>query len=81
MTSRLNFLILILSLGFFSAIEAKSNLPVSRDKCSGTDKKIRRLDSQLRAGYSLKKGEKLKQKYRQLKKLQYACRMKRFPTK
>ena len=67
----------------FAAKKQSSSKKVtySKQKCAGIDKKIDRLNSQMRAGYNLKKGERLKAKLRSLEKKKYGCRMKRFSTK
>ncbi|PCJ48445.1 MAG: hypothetical protein COA74_08600 [Gammaproteobacteria bacterium] len=54
---------------------------ISKKSCSSVDKKINHLNSKLRAGYSLKKGEVMKEKLRRLDKKKYACGRKRFVTK
>ncbi len=66
---------------FSNNIGAVKKVQLSTKFCSGIDKKISQVDKVLRAGYSLKKGEILKHKLRKLKKLKYACWMKRLPTK
>ena len=54
---------------------------VNKKQCAGVNKKIQRINSQLKAGYSLKKGEVLKDKLRKLDKQKYTCSRKRYPTK
>ena len=60
---------------------ASKSISINKKKCAGVNKKIQRINSQLKAGYSLKKGEALKDKLRQLDKQKYACSRKRYPTK
>ena len=60
---------------------ASKSLSINKKKCAGINKKIQRINSQLKAGYNLKKGEVLKDKLRQLDKQKYACSRKRYPTK
>ncbi len=52
---------------------------VSPPQCKKIKSKIAKVNSQLRAGYKVKKGEKLKEKYRQLKKVRNQCKRKRYP--
>lgn len=74
--------LLILSLLLLSInIYAANKIIISANSCAGIDKKIENLNSNLRMGYSVKKGEALKKKLRKLKQQQYACKMKRFATK
>jgi hypothetical protein len=54
---------------------------INKKQCAGVNKKIQRINSQLKAGYNLKKGEILKNKLRKLEKQKYACSRKRYPTK
>ena len=60
---------------------ASKSIGINEKKCAGVNKKIQRINSQLKAGYNLKKGEVLKDKLRQLDKQKYACSRKRYPTK
>jgi len=62
-------------------VSAVKKSPLTVVSCAGIDKKIQQINSSLRAGYNLKKGEMLKNKLRKLKKIKYACRMKRLSTK
>ena len=74
---KLTYLILLLTL---TSILNADTTSVNKKTCLSIAKKIKIQNSKLRAGYSLKQGEKLKHKLRLLKKQQYACRMKRYPT-
>ncbi|MFT5452983.1 MAG: hypothetical protein ACI9N9_002481 [Enterobacterales bacterium] len=60
---------------------ASKSISINKKKCAGVNKKMQRINSQLKAGYNLKKGEVLKDKLRKLEKQKYACSRKRFPTK
>jgi len=71
----------LLLLLFCSTSYAGKTIKVSEKSCTKVDKKISHINSTLRAGYSLKKGEQLKKKLRKLQKQKFACRMKRFATK
>jgi len=75
--------LLLVSSNIEAARKATTSKSISIDKkkCAGVNKKIQRINSQLKAGYSLKKGEALKDKLRQLDKQKYACSRKRYPTK
>ncbi len=74
--------LLIPSILLFSInIYAVNKVKISASSCIGIDPKITNLNSHLRMGYSVKKGEVLKKKLRKLKQQRYACKMKRFPTK
>ena len=60
---------------------AAKSISINKKKCAGVNKKMQRINSQLKAGYNLKKGEVLKDKLRKLDKQKYACSRKRYPTK
>lgn len=60
---------------------ASKNLNINKKQCAGVNKKIQRINSQLKAGYNLKRGEVLKDKLRKLEKQKYSCSRKRYPTK
>ena len=49
--------------------------------CREVAKKVKRLESTMRQGYTVKKGEQLKRKMRKLKKQRYLCHKARLPTK
>lgn len=53
---------------------------VTKAKCASVSSKITKVHSQLRAGYSGKKGEKLRDKERKLKNLRDQCKKRRYPT-
>ncbi|MCP4412384.1 MAG: hypothetical protein GY808_07435 [Gammaproteobacteria bacterium] len=78
MDPRYVLLILVLFAGF--QLQGASRLEVNEKSCKGIDIRIDKLNSQLRKGYTLKKGEVWKSKLRILKKNKFNCRMKRFST-
>lgn len=45
----------------------------SKTACAGIDKQIDRVNSKLRAGYSIREGERLKEDLRMLKSKRYSC--------
>lgn len=49
--------------------------------CAGIDKQIKRVNSQLRSGYSVKEGERLKEKLRNLKSQRYTCKTNGYSVK
>ena len=73
--------VLFILISLSAAALQGAKVDVSKKSCLTIDGKIKKQDSKLRAGYSLKQGEKWKHKLRFLKKQKYACRMKRYPTK
>jgi hypothetical protein len=60
------------------ALAAKT---VNEKSCRKVAKQIKQVESQMRQGYSLKKGEQLMNRLRKLKKQRYACHKARLPTK
>ncbi len=65
----------LLSVGVAQASE------VSKHSCKRIEAKIDHVNSQMRAGYTLERGERLKEEFRRLKKIRNKCKKKRFPTK
>jgi hypothetical protein len=66
--------VLLLSTSAMGGKPAKVNEHV----CKSVNAKIDQVNSQLRAGYTVKRGEQLKEKLRDLKKQHRACRLKKF---
>jgi len=75
------YVLLIIVLLTSLQLQGGSRLMVNEKSCKGIDIKIEKLNSQLRSGYTLKKGEVWKSKLRVLKKNKFDCRMKRFSTR
>ena len=76
----LRYLIGIALLLIINMPTAKSVKP-ERSQCLKVAKKISTLDSKLRQANSVRRGERLKESLRALKKLRYQCRKYRLPTK
>lgn len=55
---------------------AKFNFEPTQYKCSGIELRIERINSKMRAGYTAREGERLKEELRTLKKQRYACKKK-----
>ena len=51
---------------------------VNETVCKSVNAKIDQVNSQLRAGYTVRRGEQLKEELRNLKDQHRACRLKRF---
>ena len=73
-------LVLLIFISFSLTLPVYSQT-VTDKSCRKVVKKIKLLESQLRQGYSLKRGEKLKKRLRKLKKQRYACYKARLPLK
>ena len=73
--------LLFVSINIDAARKSTASKSINKKKCAGVNKKMQRINSQLKAGYNLKKGEVLKDKLRKLEKQKYACSKKRYPTK
>ena len=71
-------IILILSIG--SAI-ADTKVKANAENCKGINKEIKKINEKMRAGYTLREGEKLKEKLRDLERRLHTCRVKGFSTK
>jgi len=50
----------------------------SKYNCQGIEKRIDNINSKMRAGYSSREGERLKEELRQLKKQRNSCKSKGF---
>lgn len=61
-----------------ATVNAAYDYPVSKKACARIDSKIEKIDRKLKAGYSVRKGEILKDKLRTLKNQRYDCKQKRF---
>ena len=78
---------LLLVVGTFIALASHAtyagsgDIKVSKSKCQNVSKNIDNVNSQLRSGYSVKQGERLKERLRDLRKLKRACVQDRLPTK
>ena len=57
---------------------ANSGFTPSKYQCSGIEQRIDKINSRMRAGYSTKEGEQLKQQLRDLKKQRNECKKKGF---
>ncbi|AFS35653.1 hypothetical protein MASE_00380 [Alteromonas macleodii ATCC 27126] len=57
---------------------ANSQFIPSKYQCSGIEKRIDTINSRMRAGYSMREGEQLKEQLRSLKKQRYECKKKGF---
>jgi len=57
---------------------AKDRFTPSDYACAGIEKRIDHINSRMRAGYSTKEGERLKQELRALKKQRDMCKKKGF---
>ncbi len=57
---------------------ANSKFTPSKYQCSGIEKRIDTINSRMRAGYSMREGEQLKEQLRSLKKQRYECKKKGF---
>ena len=69
-------MILLLSIS-----NASASIQADKKRCLTVAENIRKIDSQLRQANSVTRSEKLKDRLRQLKKLRYQCRKRRFPIK
>ncbi len=73
--------IITLSLIFVSApLLASYEFEPSKYSCQGIEKRIDKINSKMRAGYSSREGERLKDELRQLKKQRNSCKSKGFST-
>ncbi len=72
-------IVLVLLLAVIAPSYAKEN--VSQSQCKKIQSKMSKVNSQLRAGYKVKQGEKLKAKLREFKKVRNQCKRKRYPIK
>ncbi|WP_159579908.1 hypothetical protein [Alteromonas sp. KUL106] len=72
-TSTLILLMLTASYSF-----ANSDFKPSKYQCSGIEQRIEKINSRMRAGYSTKEGEQLKEQLRSLKKQRNECKKKGF---
>ena len=54
---------------------------INKENCRKVAKQIKHIESQMRQGYTVKKGERLMKRLRVLKKRRYACHKARLPTK
>lgn len=75
------FFVICLLVGIVPVIVEAKTSAISEKSCSGLAKKIQYINSRLRAGYSLKKGEILKNKLRKLQNREYHCWQRRLSTK
>ena len=57
---------------------AGSNFTPSKYQCAGIEQRIDKINSKMRAGYSAREGEQLKNQLRNLKKQRYECKKKGF---
>lgn len=57
---------------------AGSNFTPSKYQCAGIDQRIDNINSKMRAGYSAREGEQLKNQLRSLKQQRYECQKKGF---
>ncbi|WP_341502535.1 hypothetical protein [Gallaecimonas sp. GXIMD4217] len=71
---------LIMALGVPTLAHAKTDTKVTKYQCAGVEKKIKHVNSRLRAGYRAQEGEWLKERLRTLKELRHACKKKRYPV-
>lgn len=55
---------------------ATYDYPVSKKACARVNSKIEKIDRKLKAGYSVRKGEVLKDNLRTLKNQRYDCKQK-----
>ncbi len=77
MINRRCFIVVLLGLGSASVTATE----VNEYTCKRIEAKIDHVNSKMRAGYTLEQGERLKDEFRQLKKIRNKCKKKRFPTK
>jgi hypothetical protein len=78
----MNKLITLLPLLFISSPTfSASNFEPSKFNCSAIEKRIKNINSKMRAGYSAREGERLREELRTLKDHRYACKKKQFSTK
>jgi hypothetical protein len=57
---------------------ADSDFTPSKYRCAGIEQRIDNINSKMRAGYSTREGEQLKNQLRNLKKQRYECKKKGF---
>lgn len=57
---------------------AGSNFTPSKYQCAGIEQRIDNINSKMRAGYSGREGEQLKNQLRNLKQQRYECKKKGF---
>ena len=57
---------------------AGSNFTPSKYQCAGIEQRIGKINSKMRAGYSAREGEQLKNQLRSLKQQRYECKKKGF---
>ena len=74
------YIVLMITLLIGIQMQGASRIEVSKKSCKGINIKIGKLQSQLRRGYAVKKGEVWKKQLRVLKKNKYDCWKKRFST-
>ncbi|MBD3587607.1 hypothetical protein HHX48_17855 [Salinimonas sp. HHU 13199] len=75
--------ILAYSLLLISFIAHSNGYEFSPSKygCAGIDKEIKLVNDRLRAGYTLREGERLKEELRELKHKRFSCRHAGFSVK
>lgn len=74
-------LLVSLALLATKSLAGTPNFKPSKSACAGIDKKIERVNDQLRAGYRLHEGERLKEELRTLKSKRYSCTSKGYSVK
>ncbi len=70
--------LLIAAMLISASAHAAYDYPVSKKACARVNSKIEKIDRKLKAGYSARKGEVLKDKLRTLKNQRFDCKQKRF---
>ena len=75
MTKTTTLILLILTATYSSA---SSGFTPSKSQCAGIEQRIDDINSRMRAGYSTREGEQLKERLRNLKKQRYECKKKGF---
>jgi hypothetical protein len=66
-------IISLIGLAVSTTVMARADFKPSTKKCQGIDKKIDKVNSRLRNGYTVRKGERLKDQLRELKSNRFTC--------
>lgn len=72
-------LLVVFSSLFSSAANSRNDIRVSKYICASVGDDIDRINSQMRAGYNAREGERLRDRLRLLKKTKNKCKKSHYP--
>jgi hypothetical protein len=75
-----NILLSIFLCSMMSTAVASSAPLITKKSCASVSNKISSINSQMRSGYSVQQGERLRNKERDLKNIRDKCKKKKYPT-